>query len=76
MDRAIEKSSRLPGFYKLSMEERVAVVGEWAGLDETEQALLLEQDLPAAQANHMVENAIGTFSLPMVGADVTADAKS
>jgi hydroxymethylglutaryl-CoA reductase len=65
VERIVEKSSRLPGFYKLSLEERVAVVGEWAALDEFEQALLLEQGLPAAQANHMVENAIGTFSLPM-----------
>jgi hydroxymethylglutaryl-CoA reductase len=65
VERIVEKSSRLPGFYKLSLEERVAVVGDWAGLDEAERLLLLEQGLPAAQANHMVENAIGTFSLPM-----------
>ena len=65
MNRIIERSSRLPGFYKLPMEERVALVGEWAGLDEAEQTLLLGQGLLANQANHMVENAIGTFSLPM-----------
>ncbi len=65
MERIVDKSSRLPGFYKLSLEERVAIVGEWAGLDSAEQTLLLEQGLPATQANHMVENAIGTFSLPM-----------
>ncbi len=65
MERTVEKSSRLPGFYKLPLEERVAVVGDWADLDETERILLLEQGLPASQANHMVENAIGTFSLPM-----------
>ena len=65
VERIVEKSSRLPGFYKLSLEERVAIVGEWAGLDTAEQTILLEQGLPASQANHMVENAIGTFSLPM-----------
>ena len=65
MERIVEKSSRLPGFYKLPLEERVAVVGEWAGLDTAEQVLLLEQGLPATQANHMVENAVGTFSLPL-----------
>jgi hydroxymethylglutaryl-CoA reductase len=65
VERIVEKSSRLPGFYKLPLEERVAVVGEWAGLDTAEQVLLLEQGLPATQANHMVENAVGTFSLPL-----------
>jgi hydroxymethylglutaryl-CoA reductase len=65
VERIVDKSSRLPGFYKLSLEERVAVVGEWAGLDAAERDLLLEQGLPATQANHMVENAVGTFSLPL-----------
>jgi hydroxymethylglutaryl-CoA reductase len=65
LERIVEKSSRLPGFYKLPLEERVAVVADWADLDEAERILLLEQGLLASQANHMVENAIGTFSLPM-----------
>ncbi|MFZ0544485.1 MAG: hydroxymethylglutaryl-CoA reductase, degradative [Candidatus Promineifilaceae bacterium] len=65
MERIVEKSSRLPGFYKLPLEERVAIVGEWAGLDTVERVSLLEQGLPASQANLMVENAVGTFSLPM-----------
>lgn len=65
MERIVEKSSRLPGFYKLSLEERVAIVGEWAGLDAAERVLLLEQGLSATQANHMVENAIGTYALPL-----------
>ncbi|MCI0579775.1 MAG: hydroxymethylglutaryl-CoA reductase, degradative [Chloroflexi bacterium] len=60
-----EKSSRLPGFYKLSLEERVATVAGWAGLDEADQAVLLGQGLPAAQAGYMIENAIGTFALPL-----------
>jgi len=59
------KSSRLPGFYKLPLEERVAIVGEWAGLDKAEQSLLLNQGLHASQANHMVENVVGTYALPM-----------
>jgi hydroxymethylglutaryl-CoA reductase len=59
------KSSRLPGFYKLSLAERVAAVAEWAGLAEADQAILLGQGLPAAQANQMIENSVGTYSLPL-----------
>ncbi len=32
-----KKSSRLPGFYKLPLEERVDVIADWAGLDEAEK---------------------------------------
>jgi hydroxymethylglutaryl-CoA reductase len=60
-----ERSSRLPGFYKHELPERVTAVAEWAGLDEAEQAVLLEQGLPAAQANQMVENCVGTYALPL-----------
>jgi hydroxymethylglutaryl-CoA reductase len=65
VEETVKKSSRLPGFYKLPLEQRVAIVGEWVGLNEAECIVLLEQGLSASQANHMVENAIGTFSLPM-----------
>ncbi|MEW5987048.1 MAG: hydroxymethylglutaryl-CoA reductase, degradative [Chloroflexota bacterium] len=61
----MDKSSRLPGFYKLPLAERVAAVAAWAGLDETEQAVLLGRGLPPDQANQMIENAIGTYSLPL-----------
>lgn len=60
-----EKSSRLPGFYKLSLAERVAMVADWADLTDEEQAVLLEQGLSAAQADKMVENALGTYALPI-----------
>lgn len=60
-----EKSSRLPGFYKLSLAERVAMVADWADLTEAEQEVLLGQGLSAAQADKMVENALGTYGLPL-----------
>jgi hydroxymethylglutaryl-CoA reductase len=60
-----EKSSRLPGFYKLSLAERVAMVADWADLTEAEQQVLLGQGLSAAQADKMVENALGTYGLPL-----------
>lgn len=60
-----EKSSRLPGFYKLSLEERMALVAEFAGLDEEEQSVLIDQGLKASQANLMIENVLGTYELPL-----------
>src|SRR5690606_18134309 len=58
------KSSRLPGFYKLGLAERVAVVAEWAGLTEDEAATLAGDGLQPAQADLMLENALGTYALP------------
>lgn len=58
-------SSRLPGFYKLSLDERVATVARWAGLDEKDRGVLLHQGLTAGQAGKMVENGIGTYGLPL-----------
>ena len=58
------KSSRLPGFYKLSLEERVAAVGHWAGLDGAERELLAA-GLSPHTANQMIENGIGTHALPL-----------
>ncbi len=60
-----EKSSRLPGFYRLSLEERMALVAEFAGLDEEEQSVLIDQGLKASQANLMIENVLGTYELPL-----------
>ncbi len=60
-----QKSSRLPGFYKLPIAERLKMVADWAGLDETEQAVLTGRGLQAGQANMMIENVLGTFELPL-----------
>ena len=61
----MRKSSRLPGFYKLSLAERAGRVARWAGLTADEEALLLGQGLGAGQANQMIENGIGTYALPL-----------
>ena len=34
------KSSRLPGFYDLSVGERLEMVAKWAGLDDADRAAL------------------------------------
>ena len=60
------RSSRIPGFYERSLPDRVAAVAQWAGLDSAEQATLLGMTgLNATQADHMIENVIGVYALPM-----------
>ncbi|MEI2607374.1 MAG: hydroxymethylglutaryl-CoA reductase, degradative [Candidatus Promineifilaceae bacterium] len=59
------KSSRLPGFYKKSLADRVKTVAHWANLTADEQNVLLGQGLTPVQAANMIENAIGTTQLPL-----------
>ena len=61
----MSKVSRIPGFYKKTLAERVALVGDWAGLNEQERAALLGQGLPGETAAQMVENGLGTYELPI-----------
>jgi len=58
------KSSRLPGFYRLDIEKRTAIVAEWAGLN-SEELSLLRQSLALAQAERMIENVVGVHTLPL-----------
>lgn len=59
------KSSRIPGFYRISVEERLEKVAEFADLTDEEKKLLLEKGLPLEIADRMIENVIGTFELPL-----------
>lgn len=60
------RSSRLPGFYRHSLAERAAVVAQWAGLSQDEQARLLGlAGLTPSQAEHMIENVVGVYALPL-----------
>ncbi len=62
----MSKTSELSGFYKLSPEERLKIVREFAGLSEEEAELLLKTGaLELEQANRMIENVIGTTELPL-----------
>jgi hydroxymethylglutaryl-CoA reductase len=59
-----EKTSALSGFYKLTPEERQKTIREFADLtDEEISAITAGMELP--QANRMIENVIGTISLPL-----------
>jgi hydroxymethylglutaryl-CoA reductase len=62
----MSKSSRIPGFHKMSMEERIKVVKEFADLTDEEMALLGKSSvLGIDTADRMIENVIGTFELPL-----------
>jgi hydroxymethylglutaryl-CoA reductase len=58
-------SSRVPGFYRLSLDERHRELVERLGLEDDERALLLEGGLRPEAADHIVENVIGTYALPL-----------
>ncbi len=60
----MEKSSRLPGFYDLSVAERADTVAQWAELT-AEELVVLEEGLSSAQAAQMIENVVGTHALPL-----------
>lgn len=57
-------SSRLPGFYQRSLAERLEIVAAWADLTPAE-VNTLACGLSPEQADRMVENAVGTFALPL-----------
>jgi hydroxymethylglutaryl-CoA reductase len=59
------KRSDISGFHKLSPEEKLRTVREFAGLDEEETGLIRKTGrLDLDTAGRMIENVIGTFELP------------
>lgn len=59
-------SSRIPGFYNLSLEERLVALAKASGLaPEDLAAFTPETGLSAEQAEHMIENVVGTHALPL-----------
>jgi hydroxymethylglutaryl-CoA reductase len=57
--------SRIPGFYRLSIDERRALASERAGVElEALVAALAGGGLDPERADKLVENVIGTYSLP------------
>ena len=60
------KTSRLPGFYKLTIDERRAKLAEIYDLSVEEVETLASQGaLTLVQADKMIENAVGIYSLPI-----------
>jgi hydroxymethylglutaryl-CoA reductase len=59
------RTSRLPGFYKVSVDERRALVGEATGADPADIARsLADGGLDETTADKFVENVVGTYALP------------
>jgi len=60
------RTSRIEGFYKLSMAERLRIVKEFGGLtDEEALALTGFGGLDPSVPDKMIENAVGSFQLPL-----------
>lgn len=59
-----EKSSEISGFYKLPVEKRIELVKDFADLNKEEKKLFfscLDIDI----ADRMIENALGSFEIPL-----------
>jgi hydroxymethylglutaryl-CoA reductase len=57
-------NSRIPGFYRLPADARLAAVCDRAGLGPEVQSAWREGGLSQSAADAMIENVIGTFALP------------
>jgi len=65
-----QKSSRIPGFYKLTVEERLEKVSQFAELNEEEKLCFLRDGnlslaIDKDTADRMIENVIGIYELPL-----------
>ena len=59
-------SSEFPGFYKLTPEERLRFVGDFAHLDKSElEILAASSPLMIDTANRMIENTVGVMPVPL-----------
>lgn len=60
------KNSNYSGFYKLSIDERLEKVKEFSNLTEEQINILKDPaSLDINRADHMIENVIGIYSLPI-----------
>src|SRR4030067_2817981 len=64
--QSLVKSSLISGFYKLSPQDRLALLKQFADLSETECKLLQNTgSLPLDLADHMIENVVGAIATPL-----------
>ena len=62
----MQGSSEIPGFYKLSMQDRLKLLQKLAGLTDEEVVTLGNTGgLPSDIANRMIENVVGGMTLPL-----------
>lgn len=63
---SFERSSRISGFYKMSINERIQIVSKISGLTPEESKLLVSGGgLTLDAADRMIENVVGTMSYPL-----------
>ncbi|MBN2013993.1 MAG: hydroxymethylglutaryl-CoA reductase, degradative [Candidatus Altiarchaeota archaeon] len=60
----MDRSSRFPGFYKLSVDERIDKVRDFSKLGD-EDVKTLSGGLTLEQADRMIENVIGVINIPL-----------
>jgi hydroxymethylglutaryl-CoA reductase len=58
------RTSRISGFYQLTVDERAEIVAQWAGLTPVD-ASALQQGLAPERAERMIENVAGVYALPL-----------
>ena len=58
-------SSRMPGFYNKILSERLQAIVEQSGLSQEEAAAFSTNGLNPEGADHMIENVVGLYSLPI-----------
>src|SRR5438105_449485 len=69
-------TSRLAGFHKLPLEERLVKVSKMMKLTDDESSSLHGAGLSLTTANQMIENAVGTFHLPLgLGLNMTVNGR-
>ena len=59
-----EKSSRISGFYKMSLDQRIGLVRSFSNLSD-EDIANLNNAIDFSLADTMIENVIGVFELPI-----------
>jgi hydroxymethylglutaryl-CoA reductase len=65
-DEAIERTSRISGFHKLSVEQRIDHVAAFAGLaDDHREQLAAPSNIDPHLADHMIENMVTTIAVPV-----------
>ncbi|KAA0218700.1 MAG: hydroxymethylglutaryl-CoA reductase, degradative [Lautropia sp.] len=61
-----KRSSRIAGFHRQTIAERIAAVSEFAGLTDAERAHLADTgNLPPETADRLIENVVGTMNIPV-----------
>jgi len=60
------QDSRIPGFYKLTREERMKKIHEVTGIPEAELKPLFDPgSVDMEILDHMIENVVGSMTLPL-----------